>query len=165
MGSVNRCLFYNPWRNKRGNLFGVTDGLRSRYLRLHKPALYRLSYSHHVFLSLWRESNPHLGGRNSPFYSLNYRDFYFPRGGRTSGEIRTPNKGFGDPHDTISPHSCIFLRPGQVTILLRRFCRPTDLLDQPGQFWYRRWDSNSHPLAYETSALNQLSYLGILCAR
>ena len=32
-------------------------------------------------------------------------------------------------------HTRVYLlRPGQVTILLREFCRPTDLLDQPGHF-------------------------------
>ncbi len=30
--------------------FWVNDGLRSRYLRCHKPALYRLSYNHHFVL-------------------------------------------------------------------------------------------------------------------
>ena len=29
-------------------LFWVNDGLRSRYLWLHKPTLYRLSYIHHI---------------------------------------------------------------------------------------------------------------------
>ena len=33
---------YQPYR--------VNDGLRSRYLRCHKPALYRLSYNHHFVL-------------------------------------------------------------------------------------------------------------------
>ena len=29
------------------------------------------------------------------------------------------------------------------------------------EFWYQRGDSNPRPPAYETSALNQLSYLGV----
>ena len=51
-------------------IFWVNDGLRSRYLWLHKPALYRLSYIHHItplhqingLAAIWEWGSPVISG-------------------------------------------------------------------------------------------------------
>ena len=97
---------------------GVTDGLRSRYLRLHNPALYRLSYSHHVFIRVRKRNQTSIWEAVTPC-SIRWTIRTFS----TSTRIRTLAKRVGAAYATVTPYSCVFWGQYWNWTNIPRFCR------------------------------------------